>query len=622
MNGIASTFDFQFDHPFGGEMEIVRLEGSEGFSELFEFSVEFVDKDIDASALSSDDAIGKELHVGWKFDWAGAGFTDGSAPERDVHGLCTDFHFLGKLDQLNHYEVTLRPKLWLATRKTNSRFFIDMSVKDIVETVLNEHGISGSTISFEQSDAVLHYTVQYQETDFDFISRLLEKYGATYRFKHTSSAHDLDIRNADGKIGDAGELDLLPDSSGIRTNPYLNNVTAAAHLRSNTGAVRDWDPESAGAALEGEDSITLQHASGQNEIYVYPAGWDSQNSSHGNHLAGMIAKAEIAHSKRLFASGYVPNILIGDGFKVKDSPFATDEYILLRAQHRIEVWAPSGSAGEGRGYHGTYEAIPSDLKYPPLKTTPWPRISGPQTAKVAGEGEIDIDEDGRILVHFHWDRDQNDSCRIRVAQLWAGNQWGAVFVPRVGMEVVVEFMGGDPDRPLVTGAVYNSVNKNPVLPEKKTRSGIRSESSEGGGGYNFIGFDDLKGSEEVYIHAQKDMLREVENNDTIRVIEGDRTITVEQGNQSTTVSQGNHSTTVSQGNLTVSVDAGKIEVEAAQSIELKVGGSSIKIEPAKITLKSVQIEINGSAQTVVKGTMVQVDGSAMTEIKGGMVKIN
>jgi type VI secretion system secreted protein VgrG len=615
---MSDPFEFRFDHPFGGEMEIVRIQGDEGVSELFEFRIEFVDTDPDAALLSADDAIGVTMHVFWNFTWSDRGFT-GANLQRDVHGLCTDFHFLGKLNELNNYEVTLRPKLWLATRKTNSRFFLDMTLQDIMTEVLNDNEVTDFSFTFANASDTLHYTVQYQETDFDFVSRLLEKYGATYVFTHSAGTHAVEFRDADGAVGQVGEIKFHPVESGVKPDRFLSRVTAAARLRSNSAVVRDWDPESAGAVLESENSITRAHSSAQNEIFIYPAGWTSETNAHGTRLAEVAAEVETAQSQRLLATGYIPNIAPGAGFTIGDNPVAEDSigYILLRAQHAIEV---KGSFRTGPdepddnwGYRGTYEAIPDTLKYPPAKTTPWPRITGPQTAIVTGDGEIDIDDEGRILVLFHWDRDQEASCRIRVAQLWAGNEWGASFVPRIGMEVVVEFMGGDPDRPLVTGTVYNSQNVNPVLPAKKTRSGFRSESSEGGNGYNFFGFDDLAGEEQIYIHAQKDMYREIINDDKLVVHEGNRTVEVEQGNDELTVGQ---------GNMTIAVDSGKIEIEAAQSIELKVGGSSIKIEPSKITIKSVEIAVDASAKLDAKGSIATYEGSAVNNIKGGIVKIN
>jgi type VI secretion system secreted protein VgrG len=301
--------------------------------------------------------------------------------------------------------------------------------------------------------------------------------------------------------------------------------------------------------------------------------------------------------------------------------------------------------------------------------------------------EIWTDKYGRVKLKFHWDRsdarDENSSCWIRVSQHWAGKNWGAIQIPRIGQEVIVEFEEGDPDRPIVTGRVYNADQMPPyTLPDNQTQSGVLTRSTKQGNTktFNELRFEDKKDSELIYFHAEKNFERIVENNDTLKVgmekkdkgdqiIEiwndrtetvhegketitikkGDRLVTIEKGketldvqtgdrqvtvakgndthdikvgNRVVNIDTGNDDLTIKTGNHTVKISLGKSSTEAMQSIELKVGASSIKIEPSKITLNSVQIEVNGNAQTDVKGTLVNVQGSATTTIKGGIVQVN
>ena len=307
---------------------------------------------------------------------------------------------------------------------------------------------------------------------------------------------------------------------------------------------------------------------------------------------------------------------------------------------------------------------------------PRPIVRGLQTAVVVGAAgeEIECDKYGRIKVQFHWDRigenNEKSSCWIRVAQLMAGPKWGAIFTPRIGMEVVVDFLEGDPDKPICTGAVYNADNMPPYdLPANKTQSGFKSLSSKDGSvptNFNELRFEDKKGEEEIYFHAEKDMNRVVENNDTLKVgfdktddgdqtIEvfnnqdvtvgcsdasdgsqtlevwkdrtttiktGDETLTVEKGDRKTSVDTGDNTLTVKKGDRTTKVDLGKDLLQATKSIELKCGSSSIKLEPTKITIKSVQIEIKGDATVEAKSPMTTVKGDAMLTLKGGMVMVN
>jgi type VI secretion system secreted protein VgrG len=373
-----------------------------------------------------------------------------------------------------------------------------------------------------------------------------------------------------------------------------------------------------------------------------------------------------------------------------------------------------GSSAAGSSYSNVFTCIPASVPFRPPRTTPKPMVQGLQTAVVTGPGgeEIYVDKYGRVKVQFFWDRkgkkDDKSSCWIRVVEQWAGKNWGFVCNPRIGQEVIVDFLEGDPDRPLITGRVYNASQMPPYnLPDNLTQSGIKSRSSKGGSPTNFneIRFEDKKGSEEVYVHAEKDFNRVVENNDTLKVgfdkkDKGDQTVqvfnnqglavgasgcddgsqtikiwnnqaltvgndqakdgsqtitiykdrtetvktgnesvTIEQGNRTVTVQQGNDTHEISQGNRAVTIDMGNdtltikmgnqttklnlgaSSTEAMQSIELKVGQNSIKIDQMGITLSGMMVKVQGQIQTQVQGTMVQVSGDAMTQISGGITMI-
>jgi type VI secretion system secreted protein VgrG len=243
--------------------------------------------------------------------------------------------------------------------------------------------------------------------------------------------------------------------------------------------------------------------------------------------------------------------------------------------------------------------------------------------------EIWTDEHGRVKVQFHWDRDgkedENSSCWIRVAQVWAGKKWGGIALPRIGQEVIVHFIGGDPDQPIVTGRVYNGDNRVPYeLPAKQTQSGIKSRSTKSGTEQNFneLRFEDKKGEEQIYFHAEKDFERFVENDDKLTVDEGNQTIEFKQGDRTATLNMGSDSLLIKQGNLTTKLDLGKSTTEAMQSIELKVGQNSVKIDQSGVTIKGVMVKIEGSAMSEMKAPMTTIKGDGMLTAKGGVTMIN
>ena len=331
------------------------------------------------------------------------------------------------------------------------------------------------------------------------------------------------------------------------------------------------------------------------------------------------------------------------------------KYVVTSVEHDAGRRCPWTRWTEASGTPMASPAFPSALPFRPSRVTPLPSVRGVQTAIVVGPAgeEIFVDKYGRVKVQFHWDRegqdDVNSSCWVRVATFWAGTQWGAIHIPRIGQEVIVDFLEGDVNQPIIVGSVYNADKMPPwTLPDNKTISGVKSRSSLQGGADNFnmLSFEDKKGSELVSVQAEKDLTtlvkndenREVQhdritlvkndetqtvtNNEKIVVEKGNQTIEIKQGNQSTTLDMGNQSTQLKMGNQTNKIDLGKIETEAMQSIELKVGQSSIKIDQMGVTIKGMMIKVEAQIQGEFKATMTQVSGDAMTTVKGGIVMIN
>ena len=302
------------------------------------------------------------------------------------------------------------------------------------------------------------------------------------------------------------------------------------------------------------------------------------------------------------ASGYAPTLGAGMKFTLNDDDGQgfKGEYCVIAASHHY-IESNFGSGGTGAlGYHGEFTVVPADLAIAPDRVTPRPYLRGPQSAEVTVGAEGAVDEFGRIKVKFPWDK-KAESMFCRVSQLWAGNGWGGQFIPRAGMEVMVDFMEGDPDRPVIVGCLYNATNKHPFpLPGSKTQSGIKTKSSDGSG-HNILRFEDKANSQEIYIHAEKDMKLEIKNDETVdikrdakRTVEGKETITVTK----------------------------ELTIESYKSIELKVGSSSIKIESAKVTVSSPEIMIDAMGQLTNKGLSVKVTGSAEVAVSAALVRIN
>ena len=661
--------------PLGEDvLVLVKLEGHEALSENFEWRIACL-LNYDEEAVDPKDIVGKTCHVELETP---AGTT------RYFHGLCTEIRFRGWRGDHMYYQLVLRPWSWLLTRETRCQIFHDKSVDDILRQIFSDRGFSDVDLRLQKSYEQIPYCVQYQETTFAFVSRLMEKFGLFFYFEFTADKHKMMI------VDDQNSLPDIPGYGGLRFRPYseagvrgerLFDWQSESRLRTAVVDVDDYNYEKPNTALEktGNAKDDPKHGYNKQKQYRYPAG--HAEPGVGQLLADVLVDVERADAARKFAFGYAPLIFAGGVFKLAEHPVdaENDRHFGVAMRHFLFVQHSRGTTRPGSGryatleareaatepeddhYEGEYEVVEVAKAYKAPLRTPWPRIHGAQTALVIKEKsapadeEIDVDDQGRILVRFHWnDKAEDDqcSCRVRVAQIWAGGQWGGVWIPRVGMEAVVEFLDGDPDRPLVTGTVYNGNNKSPVsFPADKTKSTIKSNSSKGGGGANELTFDDKKDSELVTFIAEKNYEQTIKNNATIKIgyekadagdmefklknnltetIEGkhdytltkDLTEVIKQGNHSLTLDQGNQSTTLKLGSQTTKMNAGKGEVEAMQSYEIKVGSSSIKIDQMGVTIKGMQVKIEGTMSLDAKGMMTTVKGDAMLTLKGGIVMIN
>jgi len=615
-----------------------RMQCSETLGRLSEFRVELASERGDikiADILGTDMTVSLDLPQGGK---------------RHFHGIVTRFAYQGWRDGKPSYLAIVHPALWLLTRATNCRIFQAKTVLDIVKAVTGEYGgaIALDDGLLSSTPAAREYCVQYRESDFNFVCRLLEEEGIYFYFTHADGKHTMVLADGYGAHATTGGYDTIQfrDEETAR-DPLEEAVTRlnpGGEIQPSVMALNDFDFEKASSSTSGgllvKANVAAPFSQQSYEHYDYPGRYTVANTGNGYARARM--EALHGQGERIEAGGNARGLTTGALFTLSEHPRDDQNRAFLITSAETEITGVeyhSDGKRDSLDFRCTFEAIGKEHSYRPQATARKPFVQGPQTAMVVGKAgeEIWTDKYGRIKVQFHWDRlgktDETSSCWVRVQQGWAGKGWGMMFVPRIGMEVVVSFLEGDPDRPLVTGCVYNGDAMPPyTLPDNQTRSTIKSNTSKGGGGFNEIRFEDKKDSEEIFVQAEKDFNRVVKNNDTLKVgfekkDKGDQTIQIA-NDQSLEVDHDRKVHVKNDETVTIdnnqSVKAGnKIVVEANTSIELKVGSSSIKIEPAKITIKSVEIAVQSDANMEIKaGAMMQVKSGAVMTIEGALVKIN
>lgn len=592
--------------PLGEDkLVLTAFDAVEGLSELFEFRVDAMSDDAN---IDFDQLLGRSCSVSVKLFEPQA---------RRFSGLAVEAQATGMIQDLYTYQLVLRPALWLLTRTTNCRIYHKKTVIEIVSEVLEERQID-FRLATKDGYPKLDYCVQYRETDYNFIARLMEQHGVYFFFTHSGDSHKLVLADQTSSHEDVVGLSTVRYSTSSTAQHSMEQTLSSwsSERRFRTGKVelRDYNFRNPNEHLVGQASGFERYSKATTfEHYDYPGKHD--NEGDGKKYAKIRLDAEQAIDHRRFASGEAVNLYPGGLVQVKEHPIESEDqkYLVVRCAHHLtnELYR-SGTAPSAaeRPYHGNFELQPSDHVYRAPIVTPKPVMHGPQTAKIVARDtssdseEIDVDDDGFGLVKvlFHWDRDARRSCWLRVAQLWAGPAWGGQFIPRIGMEVVVDFLEGDPDRPLVVGAVYNGNNKYPYdLPANKTQSGIKSDSSKGHGGYNEFMFEDLKGSEKIRMHAQKDHEVVILNSETTTIGENfsgggaSRATTLKQGDDTLTLNNGSQSVTIHGGSQTIGVDNDiTIQSTAGGTIKVITGASSITLSPDSIQISSLTIQLSAT----------------------------
>ena len=657
--------------PLGeGVLLFHTMKAREEMSRPFEYHLDLLSPKED---INLDEILGKNVDIK-------LGLADDEV--RYFNGYVTRFAQSGMHGRFHRYSAIVRPWLWFLTRTADCRIFQEMSVPDIIKKVFADH--PSADVKFELTSTYRKWTycVQYRETDFNFVSRLMEQEGIAYYFRHSEGHNTLVLTDSTSKhtpVPGCETLSLIPPERLVK--PEFEHVSTWELVRSiQPGAYvhDDYDFERPSVELKTNRSTPRQYTPSDYEVYDYPGLYLQKGD--GEHYASVRADELGTQFEAAHASSNARGVTVGALLTLDSHPRADQnrEYLVVGASYELsfENYESLPDAG-GASYQCAFVTIPSAQQFRPKRLTPKPFVQGPQTAVVVGPAgeEIHTDDYGRIKVQFHWDRygkkDEHSSCWIRVSQMWAGMGWGAVSTPRIGHEVIVDFLEGDPDQPIVIGNVHNKEN---MPPHTGVVSGLKSNTHKGKG-YNSMVMDDTAGKEKITIHAQHNMDTTVENDQTNTVkgkmteeITKDTKITIVTGNLDHKVNTGKAAYFVkgamtqkfdniweskvtgkvlikSNNDITIDSDT-KITIVTGSSKLVMEKGGAISLTGTKITIigdETVSASANktsvtgkseaslgvgsqnittNQAKTAISGTAINSSAVGMHEISGAVVKIN
>ena len=662
--------------PLGKDYLLLQsLRASESLSQLFRYELELRHEETEVTyeptVVDEKKILGKPVTIRLE---------QGDQLERFFNGIVIQFSQGQRDTRFSYYQAVVVPQIWILTQVSQSRIFQHISVPDILRKIF-----AGFEVSYEIQGEfpARNYCVQYRESDWDFASRLMEEEGIYYYFEHTKGKHTLVVANTPQSHRDCPGKSTVPFA--LKTSGETEFISAVSgwfiehHL--HTGKFTLWDSHFQLPKKTLEATQPSRFSVGGNddlEIYDFPGGYarkqdgidksggeqasDLQKIFDDNRNIAQIRMQEIdAQHKNINGTSDCAAFTAGQRFTLSNHPARENngQYILVTVDHNITQSPTYETDDHVEAYTNNFTCIPygaNQAPYRPPRLTPKPTVKGGQTAFVVGPAgeEIFTDKYGRVKVQFNWDResqaDADSSCWIRVAQSWAGNKWGMMFIPRVGMEVVVDFLEGDPDQPIITGCVYNAEAMPPyTLPDEKTKMTVKSDSSKGGGGFNELRFEDKKGSEQIFIHAEKDVDMRVKNderewvgNDHHFIVKRDRREKIERDEQRLVKRdqiekierdlhlkiEGKDATEIG-GSLSLKVGGNVAEKfganhseETSASIYLKAGATIVLEASAGITLKCGGnfVTVNpGGVQ--IQGTMVMINsgGAALAGSPGSIV---
>ncbi|PIZ32755.1 MAG: hypothetical protein COY39_04530 [Alphaproteobacteria bacterium CG_4_10_14_0_8_um_filter_37_21] len=638
------NIDLQMLTKLGKDKLIIEeLTVEEHLHDLFDIKIIAHSTDID---IDLNDSLGKPMIVRFNTNSGKRYFSGVVARFEQIHTTVLD----QKKKLVAFYHIRLVPQFWLLKHSKDYRIFQKKSTQDIVKEIMDENKITDFSYTAKKgASKKREFCVQYGESNFDFIVRLCEEEGVFFYIEHTNRTHKLhfvDAATVPKKIED-GEF---PYSQKMPSTMLMNTIYECVSGEQVKGAklkTSDYNYLKPATPLKAETA-----GSGAGGTYFDYPGLFEEKADGDTKAKDLFASLNWA-GKTLQGTSSIPSLTPFQSFKMKAHPRKSlnAEYVVYRVCHKIaqtQLKNDSGEAAYDRTYENRFWSYPANEKCKPELTQKKPRIHSLQTATVTGpEGEeIYSDKYGRVKVKFHWDSrgkdDDKSSCWIRVAQNWAGSSWGGLVLPRIGMEVVVSFMDGDPDRPLIMGCVYNGDNMPPYEGTENTKSTFMTNSSKDGEGYNELCFEDKKNEEKIFIHAQKDMNLVIENERTEEIVEGDDTLTITAGSKTISldgestrylveikdgdkdleITKGNHKITLSKGDLKIQV-TGKIDIKATDNITIEsekkvmiTGKTGVDIQSdADITNKAKNIQNTADAQFKNVGKMFDIEAKANLKIK-------
>jgi type VI secretion system secreted protein VgrG len=642
----------------------------EGLSKITETTVDFYSKD---RALSLDELVGQDVTVEIAKD-------NDYKDVRKFVGTCIEAYYVGYEHGYAYYSAQLRSWNWFLTKGYGNRIFQNKTVVQIIEDIFNELGFSDYDVDTSHSYVAREYTVQYNESNWDFLCRLMEEEGLYFFSTVKGTADHLMI------VDNIGPHKVVPDFAKIEYKEREGQLSlkdqvvfewrSSERVTSGRVTLNDWNFEKTTAPLKVVKAMPEgKHSHKNHEIYRYPGHY--RETSLGDHYVKVEMEANAVQYQTRTGICNVRVIGTGATFSLTDHKRSSEnaEYMVSSAIHMMQieleedntqgiedVRSMPGSieiAEENKDmYRCTFSVIPKQTQFRAPRTTSWPRIPGILIATVTGPAgeEIHTDKYGRIKVQFPWDRegkkDEKTTCWVRVVTPWSGNKWGMVNIPRIKQEVVIQFEDGDPDRPICTGMLYNAETMPPYdLPANKMQSGFKSNSSKGGGGFNELLFEDKKDAEFVHLQSEKDYQEIIKNNAVITIgmekmdpgdltqtiyanktetiKTGDMTFTIETGSEHRDIKTdknekiGGNSDLKVTGNVTEAV-TGNQEAKITGNLTEKVTGNREEKTTGTYTSKTTgAVTIESSQKIVLKvgGNSITIDQSGI-KIKGMMVETN